>query len=108
MCPMRRSRTPPPSEARGAADFKGLAVIFDTYDNDGQRDNPVVTVLQVRAVGGGALQMSRTIGPGSNLLSSVFFCSCVFLHRQFYYISYKILRFPAFRTIINDTHTKVN
>eukprot|EP00667_Euglena_gracilis_P017329 EG_transcript_18240 len=29
-----------------APDFKGLGIIFDTYDNDGQRDNPVVTVIQ--------------------------------------------------------------
>ena len=26
-------------------DFKGLGIIFDTYDNDGQRDNPVVSVI---------------------------------------------------------------
>ena len=26
-------------------DFNGLGIIFDTYDNDGQRDNPTVYVL---------------------------------------------------------------
>eukprot|EP00474_Spongospora_subterranea_P008684 CRZ09142.1 hypothetical protein [Spongospora subterranea] len=27
-------------------DFKGFAVVFDTYDNDGRRDNPSVFVIQ--------------------------------------------------------------
>eukprot|EP00906_Rhabdomonas_costata_P032636 RCo045974 len=27
-------------------DFKGLGIIFDTYDNDGQRDNPVAIVVR--------------------------------------------------------------
>lgn len=49
--PVKYDATNKDHEARlklwgNAPDFKGLAVIFDTYDNDGQRDNPVVTVLQ--------------------------------------------------------------
>ena len=27
------------------ADFKGFGVIFDTYDNDGRRDNPSIYVI---------------------------------------------------------------
>eukprot|EP00992_Anisonema_acinus_P014442 TRINITY_DN9296_c0_g1_i1.p1 TRINITY_DN9296_c0_g1~~TRINITY_DN9296_c0_g1_i1.p1 ORF type:complete len:325 (-),score=53.26 TRINITY_DN9296_c0_g1_i1:14-988(-) len=28
------------------AGFRGIGIIFDSYDNDGQRDNPVVSVIQ--------------------------------------------------------------
>ena len=40
-----------PQEARptlwgNRADFKGIGIIFDTHDNDGRKDNPMVTVIQ--------------------------------------------------------------
>ena len=35
----------------GPTDFNGLALVFDTYDNDGGQDNPSVTLLKVCAAG---------------------------------------------------------
>lgn len=44
--PNNKEHTSNPNLWGNSVDFKGIGIVFDTYDNDGQRDNPVVSVIQ--------------------------------------------------------------
>ena len=44
-------------------DFKGLGVVFDTYDNDGKRDNPSISAI----LSDGSLARSRTLAHGRHV-----------------------------------------